>query len=283
MTGKQVALLDGTTKHVLEDTSMMDDSSASGGDDQLNVADMTTDDIIRSMIPQILHTNKRMEREIHAVANRLTSLEATVASNEDNICAIDRRVASIDQRVQQLETTVARLAARNLDLERHSRSFNIRLLGVREEAKENTLFKTMLAFKEAGLNPDHVPISIAHRVGKLTTDKTQGAEAEPKPRAIIIRFVRKSDVRVVLNHKEDFKKRGYSVFQDLPADDVAEKKRLQPLMTHYATKYRVGFRAGKMTIHGMAIDIPPGPVHVPAPGVYPHVRLLAESLAEDCG
>ena len=121
-----------------------------------------------------------------------------------------------------------------LDLERHSRGFNLRFPGIPEEPlaerkKEDCITKVAQKLSQVGLG--HIQIENAHRTGKDYTDPS-------KPRAIIARFISRPERRQVLSKKKEMFEKGIKVFEDLVKADRDRKSK-------YADVIKQQFEAGK--------------------------------------
>lgn len=121
-----------------------------------------------------------------------------------------------------------------LELERHSRSSNVRMGGVDETKDEDCLAKVTEVFQKHGL--ESVDIENCHRVGK---------KEEGKSRYIIVRFVRRLERRKVLAKRKDFFDGGNPLYEDIPYLDLQVKKKYKgEIDAHYKKKDKVYFSRG---------------------------------------
>ena len=63
---------------------------------------------------------------------------------------------------------------------------------------------------------EDIRIEYGHRTGK---------QREVGPRAVIFRFISRQERWAVLGKRKEFFKEGYPIFEDLPEEDLAEKKK----------------------------------------------------------
>ena len=123
--------------------------------------------------------------------------------------------------LQIATASITKLEAKLITSERHSRSFNVRLLGVPETDGENcvSIVEDLLHQK---FNQSGNVIENAHRIGKQTQDK---------PRHIIARIhsrvVRTTVMRATRTNLRDSKLR---FVDDLTKEDMQEKQRVRPFM-----------------------------------------------------
>ena len=151
----------------------------------------------------------------------------------------------IQGRLDALELTKASvkqdmLSDRNrvLNLERHSRSKNLRfVLRNKETERENT---TKLLTDELSKHGINVRIEHSHRVGKIDT-----ASLNPRPRQIIAAFLERPERFKVINKRRELFTAGIQVYDDLCATDFEEKKRHKDFMQSlYQKGKRVQFVRG---------------------------------------
>ena len=136
-------------------------------------------------------------------------------------------------------------------LERYSRKFNLRFIGVQVQQRDagqedcvmiiGDLIKDLLGF-----NAD---IENAHRTGK---------QVEGKPRHIIAKFIRRPDRFKVLKLKHLFKDKNITVSEDLVFEDLQMRRKLIPFATEaYTQGKKVRFVNGcDLFIDGKLFKLP---------------------------
>ena len=135
---------------------------------------------------------EKLELRITAVEERVTSQEKTVegviesvdfdaeklTNTEHSLERLEKSLAEATREIANSRITVAKLSDTVSRQERHSRSFNIRVLGVREENTENCINILERIIGER-FDITGSTIENAHRTGKPAPDR---------PRHIIARF-----------------------------------------------------------------------------------------------
>ena len=136
---------------------------------------------------------------------------------------------------------------RSLDLERHSRGFNLRFPKIPEpppnqKEKEDCIAVIKSKLETVGLG--HVNIENAHRTGPESTNPE-------KPRSLICRFSYRPERRAVLRAKNQLFQRGIPVFEDLIKSDLEIKmKYAATIKKHFDDGKRVWFSKGYYYING---------------------------------
>ena len=136
-------------------------------------------------------------------------------------------------------------------LERYSRDFNIRVIGVAEQDGEDCLlivrnYLTLLGFEE-----DHGEIENAHRTGR---------KREEKPRNIIAKLHSRPFKRVLLrvakNQENKQALNGVRFKEDFTPYDFEIRKRALPIMKEaFDQGKKVRFTRGKLFIDGKAVPV----------------------------
>ena len=111
-----------------------------------------------------------------------------------------------------------KLAEETLTLERYTRSFNFRMFKLNESAGETSKDVVDAVNKiihEVIGKP--IKVEYGHRSGPKRPDG--------QSRAVICRIASRSERAEVMKRRNDFFKKGYLLFDDLPAADLAEKKK----------------------------------------------------------
>ena len=161
------------------------------------------------------------------------------------IDTLQKSLAALSQDNVDLFSSLSSLNARISRSERHSRSFNVRFLGVPEQDGENCV---KLAEKLL-LDQFHVggsPIENAHRTGKAV----QG-----HPRHVIARFYsRVTRMDVLRTARVKLSTTKIRIIDDLTQDDLREKNRVRPFMDElYKRQQRPSFRNGKLYADGKEV------------------------------
>ena len=136
-------------------------------------------------------------------------------------------------------------------LERYSRDFNIRVLGVNEDEDEDCMtiilnFITSLGFEDAA-----VEVENAHRTGKKRDDK---------PRPIIEKLYSRPFKRRLLQAAKstDGKEilQGVRIVEDFTPSDFNVRKKALPIMRKaYEDGKKVRFTKGKLFIEGREVSV----------------------------
>ena len=149
------------------------------------------------------------------------------------------KVDEIGSSVQNHTTQVAQMNERLLSLERYSREYNLRFHNIPESPGEVCLLKINdILANQLNVEPK---IENAHRVG---------ARNDGKSRAIICKFVYRSERYKVIQKKRDLKD-GVWITEDLIWEDREKKKKLRDVMKEaFERGKRPRFHRGKLYIDG---------------------------------
>ena len=159
-------------------------------------------------IEELEREKKEQKKRIEDLTNRVDELEMwRDGKNEDDL-ARDREMINLQDNCNARE--------------RHSRSFNVRIVNsIPETINENTQVVVENILQKTGIAFDHnVEISIAHRTGPRPINPKHG-------RPIIVGLVRKSDVRYLLTKRNAFRQNGFLLFPDMTEKDRKEKAKYQ--------------------------------------------------------
>ena len=130
--------------------------------------------------------------------------------------------------------------------ERHSRAFNIRVLGVREENGENCIHLLERVISERFDIPVGTTIENAHRTGKPTPDRPRHIIARFYSRAVRASVMRSARVKLATTP--------FRFIDDLSQDDLREKQRVRPYMDElYRQHKKPSFRNGKLYSEGREV------------------------------
>ena len=148
---------------------------------------------LNSKFEAFVERQEKLELRVTAVEVRVTSQEKAVEGVVESIDFTAEKVNNVWHSLKTLQKALAESTRQIADShiamtklsetvsrqERHSRAFNIRVLGVREENGENCINRLERVISERFDIPVRTSIENAHRTGKPTPDR---------PRHIIARF-----------------------------------------------------------------------------------------------
>ena len=204
---------------------------------------------IKSFEEKIADYKLKVE-DCESKCGKIKKLEETVSTLEGKLGSVDtqaKKITSLEQRVASLEGKAKESKKACLALERHSRSWNLRLMNKKDNKDEkssdsmNTIISTI---KEVTGMDFH--IEYGHRTGKFETGKD---------RSLIFRCLTRQDKFALLAHRKKFFEAGYPIFEDLPAEDLNEKKRLADVMQiKFNNKEKVAFRRGQWFVNGKVYE-----------------------------
>ena len=165
-------------------------------------------DVMKIKIEELEREKTKQEQTIQDLTKRVDQLEMWRAKKDDDDLARDQEITKLQENCNARE--------------RHSRSFNVRIINsIPETINENTNALVEKILEKTGITDNHkVEISIAHRTGPKPMNPKYG-------RPIIVGLVRKSDVRYLLAKRNDFRQNGFLLFPDLTEKDRKEKAKHQ--------------------------------------------------------
>ena len=142
---------------------------------------------INVKMDSVLSSQANFEKKLTDMDTRVTDLTKSINFNADNISdqnqsvtVLQKALTDVTRDLQSATVTIAKLEDKSNRAERHSRSFNVRLLGVREVDGENCVNRVeQILLDMFGLKGNI--IENAHRTGKRSADGKY-------PRHIIARF-----------------------------------------------------------------------------------------------
>ena len=130
-------------------------------------------------------------------------------------------------------------------LERYTRSFNFRILGLPESEGENCIDSVRQILKDK-FDIEALVIENAHLVGISHSDK---------PRQMIARFYSCATRRDVISSRERLRNTGLRFVDDLTHKDLEEKRRIKPMMDKlYSDNKRPTFINGRLYAEGRAVS-----------------------------
>ena len=193
----------------------------------------------------------RVTGQATTIAGLTESVEfnsANINTQQKSIDIVKKSLVEANRDLQSATMSIAKLEAKLVASERHSRSFNVRLLGVPETDGENCVATVVdlldRKFKLSGSAP---VIENAHRIGKTQQDK---------PRHIIARFYsRVTRSTVMRTTRTNLRDSPLRFVDDLTKEDLLEKQRVRPLMDElFKTNRRPSFRNGKLYAEGRPVS-----------------------------
>ena len=251
-----------TTSKMPEDvpvTDVPEDSSPTSHDQDFVSFVRSTLSALNTKMDNLLTNQAAFESKLESIERRVTT-NTSVTTELSRATEFNSNIIKDQQLViDTLQKSLAALSQDNVDLfssfsslnarisrsERHSRSFNVRFLGVPEQDGENCvkLVEKLL------LDKFHVggsPIENAHRTGKAV----QG-----HPRHVIARFYsRVTRMDVLRTARVKLSTTKIRIIDDLTQDDLREKNRVRPFMDElYKRQQRPSFRNGKLYADGKEV------------------------------
>ena len=136
-------------------------------------------------------------------------------------------------------------------LERYSRDFNIRLIGVEEEEGEDCMTIVLDHFTLLGFEEAHEELENAHRTGR---------RQDGKPRHIIAKLYarpfKRNLLRAAKNPQNKNLLNGVRLVEDFTPGDFELRKKALPMMKKaFEEGKKVRFTKGKLLIDGKAVPV----------------------------
>ena len=207
-------------------------------------------DALRTEVSQLREENKTLQTSVNDVVEENLSLRQKVEALEEKERDRQRALTDLTGRVKKLEKSkesaildVRADRDRILNLERHSRSRNLRfaIKAVKESDREDTTKILNENLAKHGIN---VKIENSHRVGPRDPTGV-------KERQIIAAFLERPDRYKVISKRGVLFKAGIAVYDDLCAHDFAIKKKYSAQMkTFFQEGKRVKFQRGSWYVDG---------------------------------
>lgn len=188
---------------------------------------------IKEAVDLVVTENLDLRKEVE-------ELKAQNSKRESDVTDLKNRTLELEKAKDQVKKDTSDGRDRILNLERHSRSRNLRfILKEREKEKEDT---TQMIYDELAKVGVNIHIEHSHRVGKKDGDR---------PRQIIACFDQRPDRFKVLKKRSELFTAGVMVFDDLCAHDYNEKKKHKDFMKElHARDRRVKFMRGCWWVDG---------------------------------
>ena len=202
---------------------------------------------------------RELEKSLDFTQNQCDSEKTRVTSLERENIKLQAEIHSYQQELQLCEDKLKRLedyvSSKLIEMERHSREYNLRLLGVKEEKNENCLEllteQIQKIFPEKSVVEIKHTIENAHRTGKAIPNRDRHIIAKLHSRPIRNEILRKA--KISLNKENQGVIR---IIEDLTKTDYELKKKANKQMNEaFKEKKKVRFWKGKLFIDGEVVKI----------------------------
>jgi hypothetical protein len=182
--------------------------------------------LIRNTISEFLAEDSQLDIIVERLFKKLTDrmLETVTtqvsAKFEARFEEAERKIASLTEEINVMrEESAARnklIEARNDDLAQYQRRNNIRIFGLPEEPGED-VSKIVTGFLQSKLDIkiDDAVIDRCHRVGRKPALDSAQPRQQPRPRAVLVKFISYQTKRTVLAARRKLKGKGFTVREDL--------------------------------------------------------------------
>ena len=183
--------------------------------------------------------------DIKDIQDSLNFDSAQIKDNTTELEQLKKRITDQGHELLRSSQCIATLETEMNNLQRYTRGFNIRILGVTEEENENCIESVENILKDY-FNVSGRVIENAHRTGKRIGGK---------PRHIIARFYSLATRRSVMAvAREKLAETGVRIIDDLTPRDMEAKKRVIPLMNKlYSDKQKPRFVNGQLYSNGKLV------------------------------
>ena len=205
---------------------------------------------LNDKLDAFVEKQEKLELRITAVEERVTSQEKAVEGviesvDEHSLERLEKSSTEATREIANSRITVDKLSDTVSRQERHSRSFNIRVLGVREENTENCINILERIIGER-FDITGSTIENAHRTGKPAPDRPRHIIARFYSRAVRASVMRSARVKLATTP--------FRLIDDLYQDDLREKQRVRPYMDElYRLHKKPSFRNGKLFSEGREV------------------------------
>ena len=180
--------------------------------------------------------------ELQEVKKSIDFESANIRDHNAQLQDLKAKFEHRQDEVERANSAIATVESEINSLERYTRGFNIRILGVAEHDGEDCIGRVQELLSDY-FNVSEPVIENAHRVG---------VSRAGKPRQLIARFHSRAIRRDVISvAREKLKDTQYRMVDDLTAKDLDEKRRLRPLMEKlFKEKQRPRFINGRLYANG---------------------------------
>ncbi len=203
-------------------------------------------DTVISNQQNLVHRIETLETKQMETEEALQFTSKSVEEIQDKNKTMSAGVSDLSTQLNTALNKIKHLEEATLNLERHSRSFNLRFGGIPETHSEpSTLsYDKVKKIPAERYNLPDIEIEAAHRAGSAPKS------ASDKHRHIIARFLYRSDrYEILRGAKEALTNTGLFILPDLLASDVAKKRSLRQVMKRaYDSGQHPVFRNGELYI-----------------------------------
>ena len=198
---------------------------------------------------RVINIETRVNSNTTEIKDVIRSVEyesENIKNNADQILDLKDQIQRRETELDSAKSTISSMATDLNSLERYTRSFNFRILGLPERKDENCIDSVHQILKDK-FGIATTVIENAHRVGLSRDDK---------PRQMIARFYSRATRRAVMTSaRETLQNTGMRFIDDLTQKDLDEKRRLKPLMNKlYNDNKRPRFLNGRLYAEGRAVS-----------------------------
>ena len=222
-------------------------------------------EFVKEKLLSLVQTGEKQLAEMKAFNERLRKVEQKHVEFEEalnhadmereelrnNGMLMDERTTELSTQVQKLETQLAAQMEETLNLQRYSRSFNLRIGGIKMTDNEHCidLVSEIFASKFEISDPSS-KIENAHRVASRPTNG--GSSGDRQPPHVIVKFFRRSDrLEILRKARNVLKDCNLFISQDYCQADYKRKRQLRPVMDNaFKQGKRPRFINGKLYIDG---------------------------------
>ena len=163
---------------------------------------------VKTGIEEIKSMFKDFQASLEFQSQRTTALEKRVNP-------LETKMKALEKKVQSHELSLKKMADAENKLERFSRRNNFRVVGLKEEPRENPMEVAKL-FLSRHFRMDNASVERAHRDGPRLADK---------PRHFLVKLLSYQDKRYVMSHQRSFlAEENMYVIDDLTKKDREEKR-----------------------------------------------------------
>lgn len=195
----------------------------------------------------------KLETKVNSNTTEISEVVKTIDFESENIKDNSKQIQDLKCQLQHREAelnkakvTISTMASDLNSLERYTRSFNFRILGMPETVDENCVLSVQKILKDHFGITNSV-IENAHRVGI-----SKGG----KPRQMIARFYSRATRRAIMTSaREKLQHSGLRFVDDLTKVDLEEKQQLKSLMDKlYRENKRPRFVNGRLYAEGKVVS-----------------------------
>lgn len=204
---------------------------------------LTSQENIETRFDALDQKMAKHERLLEDLENSISFNNKEIQDLKETSTRLQKQVKAYEKEIKVYQKGISELEGQVENLERYSRNFNLRFVGVPEVTDHNEDCKskiTEMIKKGTGLNID---IENAHRIGRSDTGR---------PRHIIVKFLRRTDRFEVLKARGKLRESGLIVTEDLIQKDLQKRRQLTEVMSNAKSRgQRVRFTRGDLYLDGV--------------------------------